>query len=78
MVSVCTSSRYQAHSQREVQPGIETKCAWACSFDSWLLYLANKQLAITIALVYTVDSRYSGSLKYGHLDIPAIWLGTEC
>ncbi len=26
----------------------------------------------------TVDSRYSGSLKYGHLDIPAIWLGTEC
>ncbi len=28
--------------------------------------------------VYTVDSRYSGSLKYGHLDIPAIWLGTEC
>ncbi len=26
---------------------------------------------------YTVDSRYSGSLKYGHLDI-AIWLGTEC
>ncbi len=23
---------------------------------------------------YTVDSRYSGSLKYGHLDIPAIWL----
>ncbi len=29
-------------------------------------------------LKYTVDSRYSGSLKYGHLDIPAIWLGTEC
>ncbi len=27
---------------------------------------------------YTVDSRYSDSLKYGHLDIPAIWLGTEC
>ena len=26
----------------------------------------------------TVDSRYSGSLKYGHLDILAIWLGTEC
>ena len=26
----------------------------------------------------TVDSRYSGSLKHGHLDIPAIWLGTEC
>ncbi len=26
----------------------------------------------------TVDSRYSGSLKYGHLDIPAIWLDTEC
>ena len=26
---------------------------------------------------YTVDSRYSGSLKYGHLDIPAIWLGTR-
>ncbi len=26
---------------------------------------------------HTVDSRYSGSLKY-HLDIPAIWLGTEC
>ncbi len=23
---------------------------------------------------YTVDSRYSGSLKYGHLDIPAIGL----
>ena len=21
----------------------------------------------------TVDSRYSGPLKYGHLDIPAIW-----
>ncbi len=28
--------------------------------------------------VYTVDSRYSGSLKYGHLDIPATWLDTEC
>ncbi len=28
--------------------------------------------------VSTVDSRCSGSLKYGHLDIPAIWLGTEC
>ncbi len=27
---------------------------------------------------YTVGSRYSGSLKYGHLDIPAIWFGTEC
>ncbi len=27
---------------------------------------------------YSIDSRYSGSLKYGHLDIPAIWLGTEC
>ena len=27
---------------------------------------------------YTVDSRYSGSLKYGHLDIPAIWFGMEC
>ncbi len=26
----------------------------------------------------TVDSRYSGSQKYGHLDIPAIWFGTEC
>ena len=25
----------------------------------------------------TVDSRYSSFLKYGHLDIPAIWLGTE-
>ncbi len=24
---------------------------------------------------YTVDSRYSGSLKYGHLDIPAINFG---
>ena len=29
-------------------------------------------------LLCTVDSRYSGSLKYGHLDIPAIWLSTEC
>ncbi len=29
-------------------------------------------------LASTVDSRYSSSLKYGHLDIPAIWLGTEC
>ena len=25
-----------------------------------------------------IDSRYSGSMKYGHLDILAIWLGTEC
>ncbi len=31
-----------------------------------------------LQIIYTVDSRYSGSLKYGHLDIPAIWLGTEC
>ena len=30
------------------------------------------------AYIDTVDSHYSGSLKYGHLDIPAIWLGTEC
>ena len=22
--------------------------------------------------IYSIDSRYSGSLKYGHLDIPAI------
>ncbi len=27
---------------------------------------------------YTVDSRYSCSLKYGHLDILAIWFGTDC
>ena len=33
---------------------------------------------IYISIEYTVDSRYSGSLKYGHLDIPAIWFGTEC
>ncbi len=26
----------------------------------------------------TVDSRYFGSLKCGHLDIPAIWFGKEC
>ncbi len=26
----------------------------------------------------TVDCRYSSSLKYGHLDIPAIWFGTDC
>ncbi len=28
--------------------------------------------------LYTVDSRYSGPLKCGHLDIPAVWFGTEC
>ncbi len=28
---------------------------------------------------HTVDSRYSGSLKHGgHLDISAIWFGTDC
>ncbi len=40
-------------------------------------------ITCSVACVYrkmigdTADSRYSGSLKYGHLDIPAIWLGTE-
>ncbi len=28
--------------------------------------------------LHAVDSRYSGSLKYGHLDIPTIWFGTDC
>ncbi len=31
-----------------------------------------------LLFIITVDCHYSGSLKYGHLDIPAIWLGTEC
>ncbi len=40
--------------------------------------LSVHKVGSTLTCIHTVDSRYSGSLKYGHLDIPAIWLGTEC
>ncbi len=38
---------------------------------SYMLIVLQAEVA-SLSLASTVDSRYSGSLKYGHLDIPAI------
>ena len=37
----------------------------------------NRSIIVRI-IIYTVDSRYSGFLKYGYLDILAIWFGMDC
>ncbi len=52
-------------------------CFSAYALPTLLFPIFSQNVFCTCFLGTTVDSRYSGSLKYGHLDIPAIlaWLG---
>ncbi len=60
------------HLHLEVFLAVLNVCQQNCICDICL------NIKVVHTYCHTVDSRYSGSLKYGHLDIPAIWLGTEC
>ena len=57
---------------------IANKIAVNCDKACLLIVSHELELTCIICVGVTVGSRYSGSLKYVHLDIPAIWFGTDC